>query len=179
MIEWEEWEPSADDDAAGGGICFFPRLQKLSVDFCPKLKGRLPSNLPSLKKLVILGCSSLIELNGCHRQVVDLRLENSFFVDMRLGMFPYLERLYIAHCDSFECFPADDSLPTSLTYLRIPGFTRLDVFWLQILTNLELLVIDDCPYWRVWDIAQMWMTVLRMTNFLSIPLSGNSVFGVV
>ncbi|GAB2213127.1 hypothetical protein Droror1_Dr00021147 [Drosera rotundifolia] len=67
---------------------------------------------------------------------------------MRLGMFPHLQRLVIGDCDSFECFPADDSLPTSLTFLVIRGFTRLkklDVFWLQSLTNLERLVIGHCP----------------------------------
>ncbi|GAB2240735.1 hypothetical protein Droror1_Dr00021253 [Drosera rotundifolia] len=156
MYEWEEWEPS-DDAAAGGGICFFPRLRKLYLNYCPKLKGRLPSNLPSLKELLIGACSSLVELNGCHRhrQVVDLkiagcgpRLANSCLVDMRLGMFPHLQRLEIGDCDSFECFPADDSLPTSLTYLEILGFTRLkklDVFWLRSLTNLEELAIEWCP----------------------------------
>ncbi|GAB2240762.1 hypothetical protein Droror1_Dr00021280 [Drosera rotundifolia] len=76
------------------------------------------------------------------------RLANPCLVDMRLGMFPHLQRLKIADCDSFECFPADDSLPTSLTYLGIRRFKRLkklDVFWLRSLTNLEELRIADCP----------------------------------
>ncbi|GAB2240268.1 hypothetical protein Droror1_Dr00020786 [Drosera rotundifolia] len=67
---------------------------------------------------------------------------------MRLGLFPYLQRLEIGDCDSFESFPAKDSLPTSLASLEIQRFTqlkKLDVIWLQRLINLEELVIIDCP----------------------------------
>ncbi|GAB2212692.1 hypothetical protein Drorol1_Dr00020673, partial [Drosera rotundifolia] len=131
----------------------FPRLQTFPLERCPRLKGRLPSNLPSLKDLVIKDCSSLIELNGYarHRQLVDLqitecgpRLANSFFVNIKPEMFPYLQRLEIGDCDSFVSFPAKDSLPTSLTSLEIQRFTqlkKLDVIWLQRLINLEKLVI--------------------------------------
>ncbi|GAB2213077.1 hypothetical protein Droror1_Dr00021095 [Drosera rotundifolia] len=61
-------------------------------------------------------------------------------------MFPYLERLEIGYCDSFECFPVDDSLPTSLTFLLIwlTRLKKLDVIWLRSLANLEELVIDNC-----------------------------------
>ena len=50
MKEWEEWECETTS---------FPRLQHLSVDQCPKLKG-LSEQLLHLKKLFICHCDKLI-----------------------------------------------------------------------------------------------------------------------
>ncbi|KAL9265242.1 putative disease resistance RPP13-like protein [Drosera capensis] len=154
MEEWEEWEPS--DDA--GGRCFFPRLEDLWLVNCPRLKGRLPTNLPSLTRLVIRGCPSLIELKGYlhHHQQQQLasleirecgpRLVNPCLVVVKI--FQFLKILVLGDCDSVETFPVEGSLPTSLTYLRIESFTklkRLDVAGLQSLVQLEILTIESCP----------------------------------
>ncbi|KAK8665404.1 hypothetical protein V6N13_005573 [Hibiscus sabdariffa] len=69
MWEWEEWYCWSDEA--------FPLLQELRIRDCPKLTISLPKDLPSLKKLVIVGCGSLggvlprlpsvckLELDGC------------------------------------------------------------------------------------------------------------------
>ncbi|KAK8714263.1 hypothetical protein V6N13_149456 [Hibiscus sabdariffa] len=70
MSEWEEWYCWSNEA--------FPLLQELRISDCPKLIKSLPKDLPSLKKLVIVGCGSLggvlprapsvckIELYGCN-----------------------------------------------------------------------------------------------------------------
>ncbi|MED6189534.1 hypothetical protein PIB30_096836 [Stylosanthes scabra] len=50
--EWESFEYGDDDDHAP-----FPQLEKLWIKHCPKLRGDLPTFLPSLKELYISGCS--------------------------------------------------------------------------------------------------------------------------
>ncbi|QHO54527.1 putative disease resistance RPP13-like protein 1 isoform X1 [Arachis hypogaea] len=55
---WEEWKSfECDDDDAP-----FPQLEVLHLEVCPKLRGDLPTFLPSLKGLWISGCEHL----GCY-----------------------------------------------------------------------------------------------------------------
>ncbi|XP_058006949.1 putative disease resistance protein At3g14460 [Hevea brasiliensis] len=51
MRQWEYWN--------GYGV-EFPRLLELSIIWCPKLLGQLPSHLPSLQNLVIEQCLQLV-----------------------------------------------------------------------------------------------------------------------
>ncbi|XP_022637882.1 putative disease resistance RPP13-like protein 1 [Vigna radiata var. radiata] len=67
MLEWENWECKDLTDA-------FPRLQKLSIEYCPKLKGQLPELLVSLKTLVIINCEKLEVLAP---RALDLYLEEN------------------------------------------------------------------------------------------------------
>ncbi|KAG5113448.1 hypothetical protein JHK82_036717 [Glycine max] len=53
MKEWEEWECKGVTGA-------FPRLQRLSIEYCPKLKGHLPEQLCHLNDLKIYGCEQLV-----------------------------------------------------------------------------------------------------------------------
>ncbi|KAH1102177.1 hypothetical protein GYH30_036640 [Glycine max] len=53
MKEWEEWECKGVTGA-------FPRLQRLSMERCPKLKGHLPEQLCHLNYLKISGCEQLV-----------------------------------------------------------------------------------------------------------------------
>ncbi|XP_028190217.1 putative disease resistance protein At3g14460 isoform X2 [Glycine soja] len=53
MREWEEWECKGVTGA-------FPRLQRLSIERCPKLKGHLPEQLCHLNDLKIYGCQQLV-----------------------------------------------------------------------------------------------------------------------
>ena len=57
MPEWEEWQPSP----SGGESPDFPRLKELILDECPKLRGNLPTHLPSLKTLNVYKCEVLHE----------------------------------------------------------------------------------------------------------------------
>ncbi|KHN46313.1 Putative disease resistance RPP13-like protein 1 [Glycine soja] len=53
MKEWEEWECKGVTGA-------FPRLQRLSIEDCPKLKGHMPEQLCHLNYLKISGCEQLV-----------------------------------------------------------------------------------------------------------------------
>ncbi|RXI03909.1 hypothetical protein DVH24_038183 [Malus domestica] len=57
MPEWEEWQPSP----SGGESPDFPRLKELRLSWCPKLRGDLPTHLPSLKTLDVYNCEVLHE----------------------------------------------------------------------------------------------------------------------
>ncbi|XP_058765304.1 putative disease resistance RPP13-like protein 1 [Vicia villosa] len=54
MSNWEEWHPLQDN------IFPFPHLKTLRLSRCPKLKGHLPSHLPSLEEIVIYLCDHLL-----------------------------------------------------------------------------------------------------------------------
>ncbi|RDX75102.1 putative disease resistance RPP13-like protein 1, partial [Mucuna pruriens] len=78
MKEWEKWECQ---DVTGA----FPRLQHLSIEHCPKLKGELPKQLLHLKALEIHECKQLmasvpmtleiheLELSACGKLQFDYR----------------------------------------------------------------------------------------------------------
>lgn len=53
LQEWELWDPIGKNEYVES----FPLLRELSIVKCPKLSGRLPDHLPSLKKLVISECA--------------------------------------------------------------------------------------------------------------------------
>ncbi|KAF2293688.1 hypothetical protein GH714_004182 [Hevea brasiliensis] len=71
MRKWENWNVNEVE---------FPRLRKLSIIWCPKLLGKLPSHLPSLQNLVIEQCLQLVvsfqrlplishlQIEGCRKQ---------------------------------------------------------------------------------------------------------------
>ncbi|XP_031274885.1 putative disease resistance protein At3g14460 [Pistacia vera] len=58
LPEWKHWEPIDESDHDG----ILPHLSNLSILKCPNLIGKLPSNLPSLKELVIRECPQLVVL---------------------------------------------------------------------------------------------------------------------
>ncbi|KAL1369267.1 hypothetical protein AAHE18_02G183700 [Arachis hypogaea] len=136
--EWESYECDDDDDAP------FPKLETLEIWHCPKLRGDLPTFLPSLKELYIRGCEEL----GCYLPrapiLRSLRIDGKQEARMRelpLSMLETvvingeqqveyvfeamthtqptsLSSLEISECSSAISFPGD-SLPPSLQQLRI------------------------------------------------------------
>ncbi|GFZ02631.1 hypothetical protein Acr_15g0012390 [Actinidia rufa] len=54
--EWKDWSPFGIDEEAQA----LAHLSELSIKSCPKLLGKLPSNLPWLKKLMIKRCPKLV-----------------------------------------------------------------------------------------------------------------------
>ncbi|KAL4395434.1 hypothetical protein AHAS_Ahas02G0251600 [Arachis hypogaea] len=136
--EWESYEYDDDDDAP------FPKLETLEIWFCPKLRGDLPTFLPSLKSLEIASCEEV----SCYlpRAPSILKLEIYGKQEARMRELPLsmLERLvingeqhveyvfeamthtqptslidlHISECSSAISFPGD-SLPPLLKQLRI------------------------------------------------------------
>ncbi|KAL2588164.1 hypothetical protein GLYMA_13G184800v4 [Glycine max] len=88
MKEWEEWECKGVTGA-------FPRLQRLSMECCPKLKGHLPEQLCHLNYLKISGCQQL--------------------VPSALSA-PDIHQLYLADCEELQI-----DHPTTLKELTIEG----------------------------------------------------------
>ncbi|XP_017604659.1 putative disease resistance RPP13-like protein 1 [Gossypium arboreum] len=56
LPNWKEWDTCEGDEK----VLKLPSLRELSIKTCPQLLGRLPTHLPSLQKLEIHRCTSLV-----------------------------------------------------------------------------------------------------------------------
>ncbi|KAL1103145.1 hypothetical protein V6Z11_D05G417500 [Gossypium hirsutum] len=56
LPNWKEWDTCEGDEK----VLKLPSLRELSIKTCPQLLGRLPTHLPSLQKLEIHRCMSLV-----------------------------------------------------------------------------------------------------------------------
>ncbi|CAK7329182.1 unnamed protein product [Dovyalis caffra] len=115
MLEWEQWYGSdgLNEEPAGGK---FPKLVELTLQNCPKLIGKLPRCLPSLKKLHISRCPQLTNLPE---------------------MLPSLHEV------TFRMVPNFTSL-TTLEISGISGLVVLPEAFLEALVALEDLKIEEC-----------------------------------
>ncbi|CBI29749.3 unnamed protein product, partial [Vitis vinifera] len=165
MDNWEQWLCCG---------CEFHRLQELYIKKCPKLTGKLPEELPSLKKLEIDGCRGLLvaslqvpairelKMVGCPQLLFhndglpfDLRELEIFKcnqlkpqVDWGLQRLASLTEFIIGGCQNVESFPEELLLPPTLTTLEMkyfPNLKSLDGRGLQQLTSLTKLSIRHCP----------------------------------
>ncbi|XP_057743314.1 putative disease resistance RPP13-like protein 1 [Arachis stenosperma] len=137
LEEWESYECNDDDDAP------FPQLEKLVLKNCPKLRGDLPTFLPSLKSLVIEKCEELgcylprapiiseLRIHGTQEarmrdlplSLQRLRIRGNQLVEYVFEAMSHTQPtslidLHISECSSAISFPGD-SLPPSLEYLGI------------------------------------------------------------
>ncbi|CAK7329161.1 unnamed protein product [Dovyalis caffra] len=123
LLEWEHWDSSdgRNEEPAGGK---FPKLVELTLQNCPKLIGKLPGCLPSLKKLHISGCPQLTNLPE---------------------MVPSLRELKVECCDEviFRVVPNFTSL-TTLEIREISGLVGLHEAFVEALVALEDLKIKHC-----------------------------------
>jgi len=138
FFNMEEWECKTTS---------FPRLQHLSVDSCPKLKG-LP-RLPSLAELKILDCPEVEMLpnGGLPSTVQHLSLSSLKLVaSLReaLDANTCIESLWIDNVD-VECFPDEVFLPSCLTSLQISNCRNLKKIEYKGLCHLSSLALFDCP----------------------------------
>ncbi|CAK7329162.1 unnamed protein product [Dovyalis caffra] len=123
LLEWEHWDLSdgLNEEPAGGK---FPKLVELTLQNCPKLIGKFPGCLPSLKKLHISGCPQLTNLPE---------------------MVPSLRELKVECCDEviFRMAPNFTSL-TTLEIREISGLVGLHEAFVEALVALEDLKIKHC-----------------------------------
>ncbi|KAL5150631.1 putative disease resistance RPP13-like protein 1 [Glycine soja] len=113
MKEWEEWECKGVTGA-------FPRLRRLSIERCPKLKGHLPEQLCHLNSLKISGISQGQALN--HLETLSMR-ECPQLESLPEGMhvlLPSLDSLWIDDCPKVEMFP-EGGLPSNLKSMGLYG----------------------------------------------------------
>ncbi|KAA8538978.1 hypothetical protein F0562_025670 [Nyssa sinensis] len=137
----------------------FPHLIKLSISDCPKLLGKLPSHLPSLKELLIEKCPqlevALPSLGMLHetRNSVDFSsLTNLSITNVPIPAFlcntdVAADELVLAHATSNQL----KSL-TRLNVKGIPNLTSFPLWFIQGLTGLEELEIVDCG-----ELASLWV----------------------
>ncbi|KAL2588259.1 hypothetical protein AAZV13_13G159700 [Glycine max] len=149
MKEWEEWECKGVTGA-------FPRLQRLSIGYCPKLKGLPPLGLlPFLKELSIQRLDGIVSINADFfgsSSCSFTSLESLDFYDMKeweeweckgvTGAFPRLQRLSIYNCPKLKWH-----LPEQLSHLNrlgISGWDSLTTIPLDIFPILRELDIREC-----------------------------------
>ena len=167
MTNWEKWL------CCGCRRGEFPRLEELYISKCPKLIGKLPKQLRSLKKLQINGCGSLVaslrapeirELRTKdHGGKFRLKRPASGFTnllqtsEMEISdiseweeLPPQLQRLQIRECDSIEWVLEEGMVHTStcclLQSLNIKscGFSRPLLDTVVLPTTLKSLRINKC-----------------------------------
>ncbi|KAG2669028.1 hypothetical protein I3760_14G015600 [Carya illinoinensis] len=112
----------------------YSRLEELYIENCPKLRGRLPVHLPSLK---------ILEIGKCQHLEVSLSIES----------FPVLTPKEITECDNLESFALPEQhkhdkivdFNNCLQELRICSCSSLVSLLMEgLLSALKVLSIVDC-----------------------------------
>ncbi|KAI8546018.1 hypothetical protein RHMOL_Rhmol07G0083000 [Rhododendron molle] len=165
MAEWKDWSPFEAEE----GSRAFSRLSELSIKRCPKLLGKLPNNLPCLKKLDIEDCpllvvawvpspTGLIEVRNTLQfeslislSLKDVSIPNSFNTP-EVGN-------EAAATENASCSPL--SSLTSLRVKNIQGLTCLPNWFVQGLTGLQELSLYRCP-----ELASLWKNEVRIHHHL-------------
>ncbi|XP_016647100.1 PREDICTED: putative disease resistance protein RGA3 [Prunus mume] len=137
-IEWME---------APEQVMAFPRLEKLEIEDCPKLR-KAPSHLPSLRKLVVYSCLSLQFIPDLHSFT---SLRELIFIDcerleslVSSGPVSVVKLLTIKGCSGLQFIP-DLNLFPSLRKLSIESCERLESLVSSgPVSVVELLTIKGC-----------------------------------
>ncbi|GLT34303.1 hypothetical protein SLA2020_088260 [Shorea laevis] len=146
MLNWEKWAFLTSTGVE------FSCLKDLEIANCPKLMGKLPSNLSSLINLVIRGCPELtcsslslpclekLCIAGCKQVVLESMLN-----------LTSLKMLEISDILGLGCLPKGftNSL-TALEDIGIKGCQELTYLWEEgadtsNLAHLERMEIEECP----------------------------------
>ncbi|VVA37674.1 PREDICTED: putative disease resistance, partial [Prunus dulcis] len=173
MAEWEEWVPSGSEGPN------FPRLRRLILSRCPKLRGSLPCDLPCLKELSVKGCGVLHDQRATATTSTSTSLNYNSLEELEIedgcqtGLLSLLEtkllsRLYVRRFNDIQCLPninrlqslslwrcprllsfPEDGLPTSLTSLEINSCRRLEFLPHEMLAQLTAL--DSLTLWNSCD----------------------------
>jgi len=172
MPEWEEW------NTIGGTTIEFPSLRRLFLCDCPKLKGNIPQNLPSLVELELSKCPLLrsqeevdssisssirrpshpewmmIELNSLKQLTISSIVSLSSFP---LELLPRtLKSLTFLSCENLEFLPHESSpINTSLEKLQIfNSCNSMTSFHLGCFPVLKSLFILGCKNLKSISVAE-------------------------
>jgi Leucine-rich repeat (LRR) protein len=140
MPEWEEWDVVIRETTT----IEFPSLRRLFLCDCPKLKGNIPQNLPSLVELELSKCPLL------RSQEVDTSISSS--INTMSGLTS-LKELTISGIVSPRSFPLE-YLPTTLQSLTILSCE-----------NIELLPNETLPSYTSLEKLQIFNSCDSMTSF--------------
>ncbi|KAB2616466.1 disease resistance RPP13-like protein 1 [Pyrus ussuriensis x Pyrus communis] len=180
MPKWEEWLPSP----SGGESPDFPRLKELIFDQCPKLRGSLPTHLPSLEIIRVRGCEVLHLPMGTLPWLQMLETNFNGGTEWLLEMghnTNRLQHLTLSFCSSRLSFPTN-GLPTTLTSLRIQGCRKLEFLSREMmakLTSLQSLVLtESCDSLRSFPLGIFpnlsSLTIIHCENLESLSVEGGA-----
>ncbi|GLT25978.1 hypothetical protein SLA2020_010750 [Shorea laevis] len=150
----------------------FSSLEKLTLEYCPKLIEKLPSHLPFLKILRISNCPLVsysllslpslgkLEITGCNEAVLRNMMDVTCLTFLKIKRIPKLaylpksitqfltavETVDIEECAELTCLWEDEASLASLKCLRIQECPLLDCLpnGLHALTCLKELSIQKC-----------------------------------
>ncbi|GLT25971.1 hypothetical protein SLA2020_010690 [Shorea laevis] len=143
----------------------FSSLEKLTLEDCPKLIGKLPSHLPFLKILMIRNCPQLsysllslpslgeLEITGCNEAVLRNMMDVTCLTSLKIKRIPKLAYLrksitQFLTAVEMECpvLVSLTDLPSSLQILSLEKCDNLDCLpnGLHALTCLKELSIQKC-----------------------------------
>ncbi|KAK7401268.1 hypothetical protein VNO78_12620 [Psophocarpus tetragonolobus] len=148
MPEWEEWNLTRSTSVE------FPILKRLFLCDCPKLKGNLPHNLPSVTELELSKCPLLNSANSNsnpNSQPLPLPLPL-----MQLSLYS-LKELTISSMPSLTWIP-ENALPTTLHSLTLLSCE-----------NLQFPTHDSLPRFTSLEKLQIFNSCDSLTSF---PLGG-------
>ncbi|CAK8564996.1 unnamed protein product [Lathyrus sativus] len=153
MSNWKEWLPLQDN------IFPFPRLKSLELFECPKLKGPLPSHLPSIEEIKIYGCDCLLATQPTHHWLSSIKQiyiegDSNSESNTKKTQCSLLESdcpsllqgiTIIRSCHILNFFPKMIRNNTCLRHLNLYGINSVNVFPTNGLpTSLHSLRIDKC-----------------------------------
>ncbi|ONI21026.1 hypothetical protein PRUPE_2G046000 [Prunus persica] len=175
MAEWEEWVPSGSEGPN------FPRLRRLILSRCPKLRGSLPCDLPCLKKLSVKGCRVLHDQRVTATTSTSTSLNYNCLEELEIedgcqtGLLSLLETkllslLYVGRCNDIQCLPNINRLQ-SLTLWRCPTLLSFPEDGLP--TSLTSLKINSC--WRLEFLPHEMLAQLTSLRYLSLENSCDSM----
>ncbi|XP_058222895.1 putative disease resistance RPP13-like protein 1 [Rhododendron vialii] len=163
MPEWQDWSHFRVEERAQA----FIHLSELSIKRCPKLLGKLPENLPGLKKLEIEVCPLLVfawvqgptEPNQVRNMLqfealISLSLTHVSILDScnpKLGNEAMLENARCSHLSSL----------IFLTVENMQGLRCLPSWFLQQLTGVQELFIRGCQ-----ELTSLWKNDVRRRHRL-------------
>lgn len=106
MLNWKQWSWSNGLNQEEVGE--FPNLRDLTIINCPMLAGKLPSHLPSVKKLSICYCPELVALPEILPCLCELIVEgcNEAILNHRSSM-PSLATLKVGSINGLVCLSSD------------------------------------------------------------------------
>ncbi|RHN66518.1 putative P-loop containing nucleoside triphosphate hydrolase, leucine-rich repeat domain, L [Medicago truncatula] len=120
MPEWEEW------NFIGGTTTNFPSLKSLLLSKCPKLRGDIPDNLPSLTELELRGYPFSVESRHLDDNSNFIMIIPFSHVISQLMLPLYsLRQFTIDDFPFLTSFPTD-GLPKTLKFLKISNCENLE-----------------------------------------------------
>ncbi|KAL3324589.1 hypothetical protein AABB24_038627 [Solanum stoloniferum] len=179
MPEWKQWHKLGSGE--------FPKLEKLSIENCPELMGKLPENLCSLTELIISECPELnldtSQLEGM-KQIVELDIVGcNSRTSLPFSILPStMKRMRISCCEELKSEEPVGEMSYCnmfLEHLTLEECDCIDDISPELLPRARELTVSHCPNLTRFMIS----TAPEMLSFescqnlekLSVPCGGTQI----